>query len=280
LKIAAANRAGDEATGRLLMQLAENHNRMGRYEESAACLYRALPGIERSGERTATAAALGLLGEAFRGLGRLEEAAAVLEDAVVGSRQAAPSGDSAATAALPILAETRLDLQQLDQAEAALAECGTLLANEDPASGPLRVRYLTALGRLLRLQQRLAEAERHTRGALALATSQFGPEDFRNTGPLHELALLHVARICPEEALALFQRELAVHEKTRPEHPARVSCLAEMAAVYLSLDRPAEARHCLNRASLLRERVCAPDSLPYRRLTALLEATREKNLNQ
>ena len=103
-------------------------------------------------------------------------------------------------------------------------------------------------------QGRYAEAEEQFLAALKEAEN-FGPEDLRLARSLNELARLYHAEDKYAEAEPLYQRSLAIWEKTLgPEHPNVATSLENYAALLDKMGREEEASSMEARAQAIREK--------------------------
>ncbi len=180
-------------------------------------------------------------------------------------------------------AECEYELQQFDQAEAALRRALAIRElNLGPTNGEV-ASTTDQLGTLLYRIKRYADAEPVFRRSLDIYVSLLGPDnamlvrsydnlavtearlekyeeaeklyrealrlsDSENATSLHDLALILVAREKPSEAEPLYKRALSVLDAPNNEHPDLLKdVLTEYADLLRNLKRPAEAARLDNR---------------------------------
>lgn len=120
---------------------------------------------------------------------------------------------------------------------------------------------LFSLANLYRTQKRFEEAESLLLRSLAIREQEdMGLEHFHTAGSLRGLALLYTEWGCYEKAEPLYQRALAIYERTMaPEHPHIAITLMHFGQLYFLQQRYHEAEALYLRSLALQERIYAPE---------------------
>jgi len=192
-------------------------------------------------------------------LGRLDAAESLFQQ--VEARTAA-MGDSGASSALEVvrgrwwLARERRAIPEMERRALFATDLSARLF------GPTDARYGEDLWRLAEvriLQNRVAEAESLLSGARDLIARERGETDEWLGYVIHDQALLASRGGRHEEALRLYQQDLAIVEARKgPEHPDVAGTLLGLAVTYRNFGEYAEAESLCLRALAIRERVFGP----------------------
>lgn len=248
--------------------IADHENELGRFSKAERHLQEAMA-LVPPGDETTLASLLWRLGIAWRGLGEDEAARMV-------TAPAAGMGIwEDRWLVLLLLAESSLDRNEPLDAEAYLSACVELEETLLPGNGDRKPMVRMAMARMYRQLGRFGSAA----DELQKAMDEGGPYFERSL--IYAKVLLESARVwlamgCEDEAVATFKQAMALFESQAPEHPARVTCLAELASLSLEWNDLDNAKHHLQRAKLLRARYCAPQSKPYRRVTEVITKMKER----
>ena len=140
--------------------------------------------------------------------------------------------------------------------ERCLEQCEQRLGPDHPntASG------LNNLAQILRVTNRLAEAEPLMRRALTIFEASYGPDHPRVARSLYSLAQLLQDTNRLTEAEPLMRRALAINEASYGrDHPSVATCLNNLAQLLKATNRLAEAEPLMHRALAIFEASYGPD---------------------
>ena len=174
------------------------------------------------------------------------------------------------------IADLLYDLARWPDAEQELRQAkDEAEALDDPA---ILAATLNNLAALLQATNRLAEAERLMRRALAIDENSFGPDHPNVAIDLNNLAALLKATNRLADAEPLMRRALAIDENSfGPDHPRVAIRLNNLAQLLQATNRLAEAEPLMRRALAIDENSFGPDhpnvAIDLNNLAALLQAT-------
>lgn len=249
-RIALELRDQPDIQSEMMTLLGEVYLTMGRYEEAAGQLRRALETRRRSGAPDAAVSRTArLLGEALHYQGRYREAERVLrEDLPVRSRAFGERSREVGLA-LSDLGDLLHSLGELAEAEDVLRRALAIQTAGGGDDSEPAARARRDLANVLRDRGAYGEAERLYRRSLAASLGRLGPVDPIVSYTRAELARLLAETGGHDEAETLLEESLAAYATLYPGgHAMQGVALRTLGILRLRQDRPAEARAVLTRA--------------------------------